>query len=357
MINRRNFLKGTAGITFTSCGLLDAARAQQNKSGSAGKRREVSIGGKRIKTIDVHAHVTIPEAHALMGNKPGGNELMAAGSVDDRLRTMDQQGIDVEAISINAFWYGTERDVAQKVVQLQNEKLAQLCATHPDRFVGYATVALQFPDLAAQQLEDGVKKLGLRGGSIGCIVSGEELSARKFDPFWAKAEELGVLLFMHPAGTPELAKRLQGNGLLTNVIGNPLDTTIALSHLIFDGTLDRFPRLKLCAAHGGGFLASYADRSDHGCLTFPEACKPFPALKKKPTEYMKQLYFDSLVFTPEALRHLVAQAGVSQIMIGTDYPYPWVTAPVDHIMGTPSLSNAQREMILGGTASKLLKIT
>jgi aminocarboxymuconate-semialdehyde decarboxylase len=357
MINRRNFLKGTAGITFTSCGLLDAARAQQNKSGSAGKRREVSIGGKRIKTIDVHAHVTIPEAHALMGNKPGGNELMAAGSVDDRLRTMDQQGIDVEAISINAFWYGTERDVAQKVVQLQNEKLAQLCATHPDRFVGYATVALQFPDLAAQQLEDGVKKLGLRGGSIGCIVNGEELSARKFDPFWAKAEELGVLLFMHPAGTPELAKRLQGNGLLTNVIGNPLDTTIALSHLIFDGTLDRFPRLKLCAAHGGGFLASYADRSDHGCLTFPEACKPFPALKKKPTEYMKQLYFDSLVFTPEALRHLVAQAGVSQIMIGTDYPYPWVTAPVDHIMGTPSLSNAQREMILGGTASKLLKIT
>lgn len=355
MVNRRTFTKRLAGIAFTSCGLLDAARAQQTKG--AGKRREVSIGGKRVKTIDVHAHVTIPEAHALMGHKPAGNELMAAGSVEDRLRVMDQQGIDMEAISINAFWYGTSREIAQKVVQLQNEKLAQLATSRPDRFVCYATVALQFPDLAARQLEDGVKKLGLRGGSIGCIVAGEELSARKFDPFWAKAQELDVLLFMHPSGVPDLAKRLQGNGLLTNVIGNPLDTTIALSHIIFDGVLDRFPRLKLCGAHGGGYIGSYADRSDHGCLTFPDACKPFTALKKKPTEYMKQLYFDSLVFTPEALRHLVATAGPSQIMIGTDYPYPWVTTPVDHIIGTQSLSNAEREMILGGTAAKLLKIT
>ena len=353
MINRRTFTKNLAGVAFTSCGLLDAARAQ-TKSG--GGRREVKIGGRRIKTIDVHAHVAIPEAYALMGNQPGGNALAAAGSVDDRLRTMDQQGLDMEAISINPFWYGAPRDVAEKVIQLQNEKLAELCASHPDRFVAYATVALQFPDLAAQQLEDGFKKLGLRGGSLGCIVAGQELSAKKFDPFWAKAEELGALLFMHPAGAPDLAKRLQGNGLLTNVIGNPLDTTIALSHMIFDGVLDRFPRLRLCAAHGGGFLASYADRSDHGCLTFPEACKPFPVLKKKPTEYVKQLYFDSLVFTPEALRHLVATVGVGQIMIGTDYPYPWVTTPVDHVLGTPSLSNAEREMILGGTAAKLLRI-
>ena len=354
MMNRRNFIKDSAGIAFTSCALLDAARAQQP---ARGRRREVSIGGKRIKTIDVHAHATVPEAHALMGKKPSANESMASGSIDDRLRTMDQQGIDVEAISINPFWYGAERDVARRVIQLQNEKLAALCATHPDRFVGYATVALQFPDLATQQLEDGVKKLGLRGGSIGCVVNGDELGARKFDPFWAKAQELDVLLFMHPSGTPDLAKRLQGNGLLTNVIGNPLDTTIALSHLIFDGTLDRFPRLKLCAAHGGGYLGSYADRSDHGCLTFPEACKPFTPLKKKPTEYVRQLYFDSLVFTPEALRHLVAQAGATQIMIGTDYPYPWVSTPVDQIMGTSSLSTAEREMILGGTAAKLLKIS
>ena len=357
MINRRSFLKdaaGAAGIAFTSCALLDHARAQQ---AAVGRRREVTVGGRRVKTIDVHAHASIPEARALMGSKPTAQESMAALSTDDRLRAMDQQGIDMEAISINPFWYGAPRDVAARIIQLQNQKLAELCKSHPDRFVAYATAALQYPDLAAQQLEDGIKKLGLRGGSIGAIVNGEELSARKFDPFWAKAEELGVLLFMHPAGTPDLQKRLQGNGLLTNVIGNPLDTTIALSHLIFDGTLDRFPRLKLCAAHGGGYLPSYADRSDHGCLTFPDACKPFAPLKKKPTEYLRQLYFDSLVFTPEALRHLVAQCGVSQIMIGTDFPYPWTATAVDHIMETPSLSAAEREAILGGNAAKLLRIS
>jgi len=316
----------------------------------------VSVGGRRVKTIDVHAHAMVPEAHALMGRKSSANELMAAVSVEDRLRVMDQQGIDIQAISINPFWYAAEREMARRVIQLQNEKLAELCAARPDRFVAYATVALQYPDLAAQQLEDGIKKLGLRGGSIGAIVNGEELSAPKFDPFWAKAEQLGALLFMHPAGVPDLQRRLQGNGLLTNVIGNPLDTTIALSHLIFDGTLDRFPRLNLCAAHGGGFLPSYADRSDHGCLTFPDACKQYPALKKHPTEYLRQLYFDSLVFSPEALRHLIAQCGASQIMIGTDYPYPWVSTPVDHVLGTPGLTNAERLMILGGTAAKLLRL-
>ena len=126
-------------------------------------------------------------------------------------------------------------------------------------------MALQHPDLAAEQLEDGVKKYGLRGAAIGGSVNGEELSDPKFHPFWAKAEELGVLVFIHPQGDgapAELQQRFKGNGVLDNVIGNPLETTIALSHLIFEGTLDRFPGLKICAAHGGGYLPSYAARSD-----------------------------------------------------------------------------------------------
>src|SRR5262249_8972660 len=143
-------------------------------------------------------------------------------------------------------------------------------------------------------------------------------------------------------------------GVLTNVIGNPLDTTIALSRLIFEGTLDRFPRLKLCSAHGGGYLPSYADRSDHGCLTFPEQCNK--TLKKRPTEYLRQPYFDSLVFSGEALRHLVAEVGISQIVMGTDYPFPWTSTAVDHILGTPGLSDADRIAILGGNAARLLKI-
>jgi aminocarboxymuconate-semialdehyde decarboxylase len=274
---------------------------------------------------------------------------------EERLRVMDEQGIDVEALSINPYWYSADREIARKVCQLQNEKLAAMCAAHPDRFVAYATVALQHPDLAAEQLEEGVKTLGLRGAAIGGHVNGEEISSRRLDPFWAKAEELGTLVFIHPQGIPELQKRFEGNGYLTNVIGNPLETTLALSHLIFDGTLDRFPNLKICGAHGGGYLASYADRSDHGCVVFPANCSPTP-LKKHPTEYLRQLYFDSLVFTPEALRHLVAVTGASQIVLGTDWPFPWTTTAVDHILKTPGLSAAEREAMLGGTAAKLLRI-
>src|SRR5438477_121192 len=173
--------------------------------------------------------------------------------------------------------------------------------------------------LIAQELEQAVKKLGLRGAAIGGSVEGAELSDPKFHPFWAKAQELGVLVFMHPQRTPDLANRLRGNGGLENTIWNPLETTLALSHLIYEGTLDRFPGLKLCAAHGGGYLASYADRSDHICLTFPERCAAVP-LKKKPTEYLRQLYHHTLVFTPEALRHLAAEVGTSQLMLGTDDP-------------------------------------
>jgi aminocarboxymuconate-semialdehyde decarboxylase len=150
-----------------------------------------------------------------------------------------------------------------------------------------------------------------------------------------------------------LNERLKGNGPLGIAVWNPIETTLALTHLIFDGTLDRFPGLKICAAHGGGYLPSYMHRSDHGCQVLPGACQP-GVPKKPPTAYLKEMYYDSLVFTPEALRHLVAEVGADHVMIGTDAPFPWVTAPVDHVLKTPSLSDVQREAILGGTAAKLL---
>ncbi|MGH7347692.1 MAG: amidohydrolase family protein, partial [Candidatus Rokuibacteriota bacterium] len=141
---------------------------------------------------------------------------------------------------------------------------------------------------------------------------------------------------------------------LENAIGNPLETTIALSHLIFEGTLDRFPALKICAAHGGGYLPSYAARSDAICVTFPNRFTT--ALKKKPTEYLRQLYVDSIVFTSEALRHLVAETGPGQIVMGTDYPFPWTKTSVDHILDTAGLSDADRVAMLGATAARLLGI-
>lgn len=340
---------GISGIEFVGCDLIGSAPAE-----SEPRRREVVVNGRRVKTVDVHAHCAVPEAMALMGRKAERLGLLMS-QAGDRIRAMDEQGIDVEALSINPYWYGADRDLAHEVIRIQNEKLAEACAAQPDRFVAFTTVALQHPDLAAEQLQEGVKKYGLRGASVGGSVNGEELADPRFHPFWAKAEELGVLIFIHPQGTAELQRRLTGNGGLENAIGNPLETTIALSHLIFEGTLDRFPGLKICAAHGGGYLPSYPARSDAMCVTFPDRCqKP---LAKKPTEYLRQLYFDSIVFTPEALRHLVAEAGSSQIVMGTDYPYPWTKTAVDHILGTPDLTDAERVAMLGETAAKLLGIS
>ena len=161
------------------------------------KRREVVVNGKRVKTVDVHAHCGFPEVMALMGRKVEA-DLLLQSRLSDRIAAMDEQGIDVEALSINPYWYTADRDLAAKLIPMQNEKLAELCAAAPDRLVAFATVALQHPELAAQQLEEGMKKYGLRGGSLGGSVEGLELSDPKFHPFWAKAEALGALIFIHP---------------------------------------------------------------------------------------------------------------------------------------------------------------
>jgi predicted TIM-barrel fold metal-dependent hydrolase len=355
MTTRRGLLKGAgaAGIVFCSCGL--AARAQEPA------RLPVMVGTRRVKTIDVHSHCLFHDAVSLMGNDAGRVFTPVNGAenqyivIAERLKQMDAMAIDMEVLSINPFWYRKDRDTAAAIVKLQNEKLAELTGSHPDRFAAFASLALQYPDLAAEQLDYAVRKLGLRGAQIGGNVAGEEFSNPKFHPVWAKAEELGAVLFIHPQSTPELAGRFKGNGWLSNTIGNPLDTTIALQHLIFEGTLDRFPGLKVLAAHGGGYLGSYAARSDHACFVAPPgACNPDIKLKKQPTEYLRQLYFDALVFTPEALRHLVAQVGASQVMLGSDHPFVWEQHPVDHIFATTTLSDDEKVAILGGNAAKVL---
>jgi aminocarboxymuconate-semialdehyde decarboxylase len=369
-----------AAIRFTECDLLAVARAAERAAARAqarptardkgrskpaerranmrvvGRRREVVVGGRRVKTIDVHAHCVIPEAYDLLGLKVADHRGPGIDEVGPRrIAEMDAQGIDMEALSINPRWYRTERDVVTQVIKIQNERLAEFCATYPDRFVAFASVALQFPDLAVQQLVEGVKKLGLRGAAVGASVAGDEFSDPKFHPFWAKAEELGVLIFIHPQSTPDLKRRLQGQGWLENTIGNPLDTTIALSHLIFEGTLDRFPRLKICSAHGGGYLPSYAARSDNSLRVAPDMDTGVK-LKKKPTEYLRQMYYDTLVFTSEALRHLAAEVGSNRLVIGTDHPIPWQDKAIDHILKAPGFSNAERRAMLGETAAKLLGI-
>jgi aminocarboxymuconate-semialdehyde decarboxylase len=366
MSTRREFLKSAVAGSLVFCGCGMAHGAHEHKHPQLGsKRKPVVIKGKRIKTVDVHAHCLFRDAVALMGADAKNIEQAVLGTPDlyvpvsdqqavaGRLAAMDAMGIDMEVLSINPFWYGKDRDTAAEIVRLNNERLAEVCAAQPKRLAAFAAIALQHPDLAVEQLETAMKKQGLRGAAIGGSVVGTDFSDPKFDPVWAKAEQLGAVLFIHPQSVPQLAGRFKGNGWLANTIGNPLDTTIALQHLIFEGTLDKYPGLKIISAHGGGYLGSYAPRSDHACFVSPANCNPEIKLKKKPTEYLNQLYFDALVLTPEALRHLVAQVGASQVMLGSDHPFPWEEHPVDHVMATTTLSDAQRAAILGGNAQKL----
>jgi aminocarboxymuconate-semialdehyde decarboxylase len=351
-------MSNQSGIAFTHCAFTAAAAEHgHGHDHTHGRRREVVVAGKRVKTVDIHAHCCVPKAKAVIKHPLEAPGLLMEDT-GARIAAMDSQGIDVECLSINPYWYKAGKDEAAEVIRLQNETLVEFCAKQPDRFVAFATAALQHPELAAEQVEHAVRKLGFRGVSVGGSVAGLELADPKFNPFWAKCEEHGVLVFLHPTGTRELepSGRLGGSGLLTNTIGNPLETTIALSHLIFEGTLDRFPGLKICAAHGGGYFGSYANRSDAVIKTFPNRVGTLP--KKKPTAYLRdgQLFFDTIVFTPEALRHLIAESGVGQIMVGTDYPFPWTATEVDLVLSTPGLSDEDRNAILGGTAQKLMGI-
>ncbi|HLI65602.1 MAG TPA: amidohydrolase family protein [Caulobacteraceae bacterium] len=325
-------------------------------------RREVRLAGERVPVIDMHAHCAIPAAMALMGfrypttHNPARPQVLKVDEdqIAPRLAAMDAQGIDRQLLSINPFWYEADADLAREVVETQNAALADVIGRHGDRFAALGSVALQHPALAAEQLEHAVRRLGLKGALVGGSVEGVELADRALDPFWAMAEALGALIFIHPQGVPELGQRLAGSGGLANVIGNPLGTTIALSHLIFEGALDRHPALRILAAHGGGYLPSYAARSDAGIRTFPGTYTT--PLKKPPTAYLKDLYYDTLVFSPEGLRHLAAEVGADRLMLGTDFPYPWTDRAVAHILETPGLSDADKASMLGDLAARLLAL-
>ena len=347
------------GLQFCGCGLR-TMMPTGDEAGISLRRPPVMIKGKRARTVDVHAHCFFQSAIDLMGDEAPSVIPPVKGvpehfiDIPSRLSAMDRMGIDMQVLSINPFWYRKDRDTAEAICRINNEGLAELCAREPNRFAGFASLAMQFPDLAVQQLEEAVRKFGLKGAAIGGSVVGRDFCLPEFHPVLAKAEELGVMLFIHPQSTPELQHRFKGNGWLANTIGNPLDTTIALEKLIFEGIFDQYPRLKVLAAHGGGFLGSYAPRMDRSCFVSPKNCNPDIVLRKKPSEYMRQIYVDSLVFTPEALRHLAAEVGAGQIMIGTDHPIPWEEDPVTHVMSTPELSDDDRLGILGENAIQVL---
>ncbi len=359
MKNRRQFVGLMGGAAAGAwLGPADDAAAWQQAVPTG--RREVRVGGRRARVIDAHAHCVIAEVDAVITGTPlAKNAGAAVGTLvlgPARLQQMDQQGLDMQALSINGFWwYAADRALARRIVQVQNDGLAAWVAAHPDRFVAMASVALQFPDLAAEQLDDASRRLNLRGVTIGGHVNGEDLSLPKYDVFWAKAEELGALVFMHPNGAENITRpgALAGRADLGNIIGNPLETTYFLSRLIFDGTLDKFPGLRICSAHAGGYLPSYLGRTDAACTRQNANC----ANSKRPREYFRrELLVDTMVFSNEGLRHLVEEVGVSQIVYGTDVPYSWPVT-VDLILEAAFLSDADKIAILGGTLAQQLRLT
>ena len=312
-------------------------------------------------TVDVHAHALSPRLVELTAShreaaNPHNEHLMrtryttAFESLDARLETMDRQGIDLQVVShMPNFAYWAERDLAEQIVDAANTHIADLCARQPRRLVGLGLVALQFPELAARQLETAMSSMGMKGAEIATRVNDMELDDERLEPFWSAAERLGALLFMHPAGST-LGQRL-ARYYLSNVIGNPLDTTIALSHLIFGGVLERHPRLKVCAAHGGGYLPSYIPRSDHGHAVRPEA----QGIPHPPSYYLRRVCVDALVFRPENVAHIVRELGASQVVLGTDYPFDMgEERPLEVLAAVEGLSDDDRERIKGRNALRLL---
>jgi aminocarboxymuconate-semialdehyde decarboxylase len=291
-------------------------------------------------TIDLHAHLLTPAIEPLVADCPQKKaepEMMlrtqgAASvahnvqkmlpeafrkmtSLEERLRDMDAMGVDVQVLSPspNQYYYWADVDLAKEIVRVQNEHVAATCATHPERFAGLGTIALQHPELSVEQLIHAVKTLNLKGVEISTAVNGLDLADEKFEKFWTRADELGCIVFIHPLGT-SLGERVN-QFYLANMIGQPLETTIALSNLIFGGVLDRYPGLKIIAAHGGGYLPAYIGRSDHGFNVRPEAGN----IQKKPSEYLRQIYFDSLVYSPEQLRNLIAGVDCQRRRIANCY--------------------------------------
>ena len=276
-------------------------------------------------------------------------------SIERRLKDMDRMGIDIQAISPapNQTYYWTDPGHGAELARKVNERIAEICGKWPDRFVGLGSVPLQNADLSVKELIHGMKVLGLRGVEINPSVNGLDLTDRKLnlEPFFAKAAELGAVIFMHPIGFTS-GERLVDH-YFNNVIGNPLETTVAASHLIFDGVMERHPGLKVVLPHGGGYLAHYWARMDHGYRARPD-CRT--AIKRKPSASLEKFYFDTITFDPTMLRQLVERFGAGHVLLGTDYPYDMgVDDPLGFI-AKARLPAKQVQEIQGLNAARLLKI-
>ncbi len=330
------------------------------------------------RVVDVHAHVIVPEIGAAVHGHPGVDALRAEEArrqgpassavskamfaermpqlrgVDRRLADMDAAGVDVQVLSVSPsqYHYFAEPDLARTVCRCAARGVAAVVAEVPDRFTGLGLVPLQHPELCVEALDDALDQglLGVeissyaeRPGGAGTV----ELSDPALEPFWERAADTGALVFLHPIGCT-LGERLN-RFYLSNTVGQPAENAVALSHLIFGGVLDRHPALRVVAAHGGGYLPTYLGRSDHAWEVRPEARE----CVDPPSSYLRRLWFDSLVHSPDALRALVGVVGADRVLLGSDFPFDMgVTDPVERVRAA-GLSEADTALVLGGNAARL----
>src|SRR5215813_9791804 len=277
-------------------------------------------------------------------------------TIEVRLKDMDRMGIDVQAVSPapNQTYYWTDPGHGAELARAVNDRLAEIVAMWPDRFVALGTVPLQDVALAVAELERCVNELGLRGVEINPSVNGMDLTDPRLnlEKFFAKVQELDVVIFMHPIGFTN-GERLVDH-YFNNVIGNPLETTVATSHLIFDGVMERNPKLKVVLPHAGGYLAHYWARMDHAHRARPD-CRT--VIKRAPSRYLEKFYFDTITFDPQMLRQMIDRFGAEHVLLGTDYPYDMgVENPIRFIASVPRLKGDEEARIVGGNAARLLKI-
>jgi aminocarboxymuconate-semialdehyde decarboxylase len=327
-----------------------------------------------MKTVDVHAHILSDETMGLLqqalpelGVKHTATDadfgvLEIAGTayrpfprggwdLDRRLKDMDFAEVDMQVVSNTpqTFLYNQDPQVTLTAARIQNDQIAKLVHERPDRFLGMATLPMQAPDLAAQELQRCMRKLGLVGCQIGSNINGKNLDDPSLGAFWQVANALGAFIMVHPTQVAG-ADRLK-NYYLANLIGNPLDTTIAAASLVFGGILETYREIRFFMVHGGGFAPYQAGRWEHGWHVRPE---PKVHLKEPPMACIKRLYFDTILHGKPALEFLIATFGSAQVMLGSDYPYDMGTLECVRQVRALSIPEPDRATILGRQALILL---
>jgi aminocarboxymuconate-semialdehyde decarboxylase len=276
-------------------------------------------------------------------------------SLEQRISDMDRMGVDVQAVAISPYqmYYWAEPHVGAKVARVVNDELAEAVARYPQRLIGLGTVPLQDTKAAVAELSRCLGELGFRGLEIATNVEGEELSSSRLDPFWEAVEQLEAVIFIHPVGFTH-PQRLTEHYFF-NLIGHPIENSLAIANLIFGGVIEGHPSLKIVVAHGGGYLPAYAGRMDHAYHAREDVREGLP---RPPSEYLRQFYLDTMVFEPDQLAYLVSRYGADHLLLGTDYPYDMgENDPVGLVARTPGLSEEERAAICGGNAARLLGIS